>query len=172
MRLHEAIENCHKCKFIDKPPCKFMIYHRFLPSKVKTLVISESPPPGFKDSYIYNLNCRDRLRNVLAKAFNVSESEVVGILIDHGVFWTTAIKCRPPSFRDLEFMRRNCLDILRFEIEVLKPNRILALGSRVAWKSIRDLKVASIPVIMDYHPLYIARFRRDRLKSLAMEIIG
>ena len=160
--IHNIIQNCRKCSYIDKPPCKYKIYHRYLPKQLHTLVISESPPPGRKNDYIYNLNRSDRLRNTLAKAFGVKQDEVIETLIKHNIFWTTAIKCRPWSKRGLEYMRRNCISILQHEIELLKPKKIIALG-RTAWKSISELNITGIKIQRYYHPLYVIRFRRNEL---------
>ena len=169
--LHEIIESCNKCIYIDKPPCIYRIYEKFLPRRVKTLVISESPPPGLKKSYIYNLNYTDRLRRVLAKAFNITQDKVINLLLENSIFWTTAIKCRPPTFKHLEVMRRNCLEILRIEIEILKPKKIIALGKRVAWKSVDQLNIKCVKVMKEHHPLHIVRFKREKLPLLKKIIL-
>ena len=166
------IKNCKKCSYVDKPPCIFKIYEKFLPKRLKTLVISESPPPGAKRDYLYNLENNDRLRKVLAKAFGCKEKDVVKLLIKNNVFWTTAIKCRPLSFKNLEEMRKNCLEILKKEIEILKPKRIVVLGKRVGWKSIKELSIKNIEIKKEFHPLYLARFKKERIKKLKDLVFG
>ena len=164
--LIELISNCNRCKYIDKPYVKYRVYDRYLPDRVRVLVISESPPPGFKDSYLYNTNARDRLRRLLSKLMDVSEDEVLNELYSHGVFWTTAVKCRPYSRRYINVMRRNCISILRFEVKILKPEIIIALG-KVADKSINDIidALSYCRVMKFHHPLYISRFEKYRLKE-------
>ncbi len=163
------------CEVVDKPPCIFRIYERYLPKDLRTLVVSESPPPGRKRDYIYNLSSRDRLRRVLSKVFGVNESEVINYLMSNGVFWSTAIKCRPLSKSHLKFMRSNCVYVLTEEIRVLKPRRIVALG-RYAWESVNEALVkAGVPnvdVVKHYHPLYLSRFLRSELPRLKYLIIG
>ncbi len=172
VEVQEAIMRCRRCSYIDKPPCRFRIYENYVPPVVRVLVVSESPPPGRKDDYIYNTSRRDRLRSALAKAFQVPENQVIGVLLEHGVFWSTAVKCRPLSKSVLEEMRRNCLEILTVEVETLRPERIVALGT-MAWKSVEDLGLEErLRVDRHYHPLYLARFQRHRLGELKQLILG
>lgn len=163
--LIKLIEDCNKCEIVDKPFVKYRVYEKYLPNKVETLVISESPPPGFKNDFIYNIEHFDRLRQVLSKIFNISEREIVEFLKSNGIFWTTAIKCRPKRKKNLEMMRRNCLEVLRSEIECLNPSKIIVLG-KIAWKSINDLKIENVSILRHYHPLYLARFKKTRLTEL------
>lgn len=169
--VQEVICSCKKCVVVDKPPCIYRIYDEYLPGKVRVLVVSESPPPGFKSDYIYNVSRRDRLRQVLAVVFGVPQDRVTDLLVENGVFWSTAVKCRPVSKGYIESMRRNCVDILDLEIKHLTPKKILALGV-VAWKSIEELNVEGIPIVKHYHPLYLARFDRGRLPVLKRLILG
>ncbi len=165
--VEDAVSSCRTCLFVDKPFIKYGVYRERVPVETRVLVVSESPPPGYKEDYLYNIGCRDRLRIVLAKALGVREDEVLSYLYDNGIFWTTAVKCRPESKRNLEFMRKNCVRMLKLEIEVLKPKVILCLGE-VAWRSISELiNVIDAGVIVKWHhPLYIARFRRQSLSLL------
>ncbi len=160
--LEEVINSCHRCVFVDKPFVRYCIYRRFLPEKVRTLVVSESPPPGTKPDHLYNLSTRDRLRRFLARVLKLqSDTEVVKYLLSKGIFWTNAVKCRPVTRRYIEHMRRNCLHVLKLEIEMLRPAKIVAAGV-VAQRSIRELGVnSSFKVCEIYHPLYISRFRKD-----------
>jgi len=170
-KIQDKIAGCRLCSFIDKPPCIHRIYERFLPSKVRVLVVSESPPPGRKPDYLYNLGHSDRLRSVLAIVFQVEQSQVVNELVNKGIFWTTAVKCRPPSKRCIEEMRRNCTWILEEEIRELRPVKIVALG-KTAWESLAEIKVEKAVIEKDYHPLYIARFKRERLGNLREKLLS
>ena len=169
-RFEEVIASCRKCDFVDKPPVKFEVYKKFLPVDVRVLVISESPP-GNKCDYLYNLSCRDRLRRVLAYAFQVDEPDVLRLLHANGVFWTTAVKCRPIDKSRIEPMRRSCLSIFRLEVEALKPRRIVAFG-KVAQRSILDLNFSEkYKVSFHYHPLYVVRFVPSKLPEVIAEIL-
>ncbi len=167
--IEREIFRCSACRFIDKPYCIYGPYRRFLPEDVRVLVVSESPPPGKKPDFIYNIQHFDRLRNVLARVFGVRQEEVPEFLKRNGIFWSTAVKCRPPSKSDIEKMRRNCTRILRFEIEVLKPKKIVALGV-VAQKSLSEIS-PDIEIVKHYHPLYLARFRKRELPVLKKLIL-
>ncbi len=169
--IQDYIKNCKKCVVVDKPPSIFRIYERYVPKPLKTLVISESPPPGRKKNYIYNLGEGDRLRRVLAKVFEVPEENVIDFLMRQGIFWSTAIKCRPISKSKLEEMRRKCVEVLKLELSILKPRRVVALG-KVAIKSISEVPLAGIKVIEYYHPLYVVRFRRSELTVLRKVLLG
>lgn len=169
--IEKIIASCKKCIFIDKPPCIYHVYKRFLPGIVKVLVVSESPPPGNKSDYLYNLDHSDRLRKVLARIFNIPSTEVINYLVKNNIFWTTAVKCRPISKKYIEIMRRNCLYILDLEIKELKPRKIIALGT-IARKSVNELRIENIPIEKHYHPLYLARFHKNNLQSLRSLILG
>ncbi len=169
--VERMIRECKKCRVTGKPFIEHRVYKRFLPSRVRVLVVSESPPPGAKEDYLYNLACRDRLRIALGKAFNINEKKVPATLMGKEVFWTTAVKCRPPSRKDIEKMRRNCLSILGEEIRELKPQKIVALGT-TAWRSISELGVKSVSVTRWFHPLYVIRFRRRELSQLKKLVLG
>ena len=168
--MSEKIKRCRKCNYVDKPPVKYRIYEEFLPEEVELLVISESPPPGEKPDYLYNLQNRDRLRTLLSKVLGVSQEEVPKFLKERGIFWTVAVKCRPQSKKELREMGKNCVEVLREEINELRPNRILALG-KLAEKAILEIR-PKVEVNFDRHPLYMARFELEGLKRLKKYLKG
>ncbi len=141
-----------------------------MPKELNLLIVSESPPPGKKPDYLYNLGSRDRLRALLSKVLEVPEERVPEFLRSKGILWTVAVKCRPKRKEDLKKMEKNCLEVLRLEIEVLRPKKILALG-KVAERMIRKID-PPIPVFFDRHPLYMARFEKEGLKRLKEEILS
>ncbi len=164
MIIEDLIERCEECRVVDKPYVKFEVYRKYLPDRVKILIISESPPPGDKEDFIYNLNRKDRLRSTLSQIFNIDDNLIPSLLKKLRIFWTTAVKCRPIDKSYIERMRRKCLKILKIEIDVLNPEYLIALG-KVAWRSVEELNVG-IPVVKHYHPLYLRRFMRDRLLDI------
>ncbi|MEM0355148.1 MAG: uracil-DNA glycosylase family protein [Desulfurococcaceae archaeon] len=188
-KLIREISECSRCgRFvIDKPCLIHDIYRKFMPPKPRALVISESPPPGPKKDYLYNIGEYDRLRQALAKTFEIPENEVINYLYNKHVFWTTAIKCRPISEKQLEAMgikinfrekfletlRINCRKLLDLEIKIIKPNVIVALGTK-AKKSLIELNLK--PHLSCYHPLYYSRRGElNKLRSIlekSFEIIG
>jgi len=138
--------------------------------------VGESPPPGRKESVFYNLEVFDRLRLSMKLILNLKEDgEILECLKRSEVFVTAAVKCRPPSFKAIPEMRRNCVSILKEEIRLLKPKTVLAMG-RTAMESLCEifrlkpphytsqlatLEAGNLQITFTPHPNYIYRFRRD-----------
>ena len=77
-----------------------------------------------------------------------------------GVFITNSVKCRPPSRKYIEEMRKKCVEILDKEIKLLKPEKIVAFG-KCAKTSLKELK---IPATLEIpHPNYIVRFENYKI---------
>jgi uracil-DNA glycosylase len=181
--MEQLIASCGRCHIVDKPFVKHKAYS-WLPSKVEVLAVGESPPPGRKDSVFYNLRLFDRLRLSMKLILNIEDDgDVLRRLKRSSTFLTAAVKCRPPSLKELQPMRRNCVYTLREELKLLKPARIVAMG-RTASASIAEIlklnppptlngifetEVKSLKIAFTPHPNYIFRFRRDlapKMKSL------
>ncbi|RLF22200.1 MAG: hypothetical protein DRN15_07390 [Thermoprotei archaeon] len=161
--LTSLIDSCSRCEVIDKPYVKFKVYEKWLPCQVKALIVMESPPPGLKKSFFYNTNSPDRLRRNLAFILRLARTgdEVIEWFRSRGLFITNAVKCRPLSRERVSIMAKNCKFILRREVELLKPEVIIAMGL-TARRSIRALSLRSMVRIIELpHPNYIVRFRRD-----------
>jgi len=167
--LTKLIEKCTSCRVIDKPFVKYEVYYRWLPHKVHTLVIVESPPPGYKDDFLYNLDRKDRLRRNLKRILGLnfeSDDELLRWLKARGIFITDTVKCRPFNKREIKSMMLECYPILREEISILGSKRVIVLG-RVAEEAIERIKLGKdIEVEMLPHPNYIMRFRRNLIKKL------
>ena len=132
-KLQNLIAECVKCAFIDKPFIRYQVYTHWLPSEVKILAIGESPPPGQKDSLFYNLKSFDRFRLSMKLILNVKDDlNVLKLLKSKNVFVTAAVKCRPLNKSKIEDMRRNCKYLLKTEIKLLKPKKIVAMGRTAA----------------------------------------
>ena len=187
INLEAFVLSCVKCPCIDKPYAKYRAYSSWLPSEVIVLAVGESPPSGRKESFFYNLKCFDRLRQAIKYAFEIDDDrQLLQELKGIGVFITAAVKCRPPSKRHIPSMRVNCVEILRREVEALRPSRIVAMGS-AALASVAELfslqkpstiigiyKLASTPleVYALPHPLYLFRFKRELLPPLRQLLSG
>lgn len=158
-----------------------MLYgaYDWLPQRVKVLAIGESPPPSRKKSFFYNLNAFDRLRLSLRLVTGLDGRDLLLALKKRGVFITSAVKCRPLSFKLIPAMRKECVAVLREEIESLKPSRIVAMG-RTAVLSVCEVFDLPVPsrvngifrlgekpdLFVTPHPNYIFRFRRDLAPEL------
>lgn len=175
--LEEAVIKCQKCAIIEKPFAKYSAYSKWLPQRVKTLAVGESPPPGQKNSFFYNLESFDRLRlslKLMVGELRAEDIQLLKTLFDRGVFITASIKCRPPSRKALPEMRKNCVWMLKKELNLLKPKRLVAMG-RYAAESVHDIlgieppksllevsvcRIDDLEVVYTPHPNYIFRFGR------------
>jgi len=179
LRLEKAIKNCRACSFVDKPFVTYGAYRKWLPEKVRVLAVGESPPPGRKRCFFYNLAQFDRLRLSMRLITGKREEELLRWLKRRGIFITAAVKCRPPKPSDITSMRKKCERWLRMEIELLRPERIVAMG-RTAVRSlctvlglrepdsVRDLvevEKRGYRIAFGPHPNYVFRFRRDISKD-------
>ncbi len=176
--LLEALKACKRCQVVDKPFLAYYVYELWLPGEVRLLLIAESPPPGQKEDFFYNLNRPDRLRRNLRAILGLPPGEDVSLLAwlkEHGIFLTSAVKCRPPagarSYRDERALKRmalNCAPLLAREIEVLRPGHVMALGkvAELAAGALGLELYAAFP-----HPNYVVRFRRDLMPALREAIL-
>ncbi len=182
-RLEAAVGSCRRCRFVDQPFLLDRVYS-WLPRKVRVLAVGESPPPGRKAGSLYHLEAFDRLRLSLSLILGVRMEEVLETLRRHGVFFTAAVKCRPPDRKSIEGMRRNCVSLLRGELEALRPRRVVAMG-RFASASVCELlglcppddqrtlswtRAGEREVFFTPHPNHLFRFRRE-LCPLVREVL-
>jgi len=184
--LEGLIDSCHRCAAVDKPFLLYEAYRRWLPKEMRTLVIGESPPPSHKESFFYNLGAFDRLRLSTRFVFGweLDNGGLLEAVKGSGIFFTASVKCRPPSRKELPVMRRNCLYVLREELELLKPKMVVAMG-RYALTSIaeiyglregevgepRKIRVNGLNLMVTPHFNYVFRFRRD-LAPKIRELLG
>ncbi|MCS7131334.1 MAG: uracil-DNA glycosylase family protein, partial [Hadesarchaea archaeon] len=92
----------------------------------------------------------------------------------------------PPNRKSIEDMRRNCLPLLRGELEDLRPNRVIAMG-RYASASLCELlgldpprdqrgitktEVGEKEIFFTPHPNYLFRFERDLAGEIRKILLG
>ncbi|HDI02003.1 MAG TPA: hypothetical protein ENF78_06225 [Candidatus Bathyarchaeota archaeon] len=176
--LVEAIGNCSRCPFIDKPFLLYGVYENWLPRKVKVLLVAESPPPGPKADFFYNLALPDRLRRNIRTILGlpIGEKEVPAWLKNAGAFLTCAVKCRPyqgrATYRDekaIRLMAIRCAPILALEVKALRPGKVILLGriAEAAASVIGLEPYARLP-----HPNFMVRFRRDLMPEARATILS
>ncbi|RLI08278.1 hypothetical protein DRO32_02520 [Candidatus Bathyarchaeota archaeon] len=170
--LVRELGTCSRCPLVDRPFLIHDAHRRWAPPALKLLLITESPPPGRKQDFFYNLGRPDRLRRNLKAilGLGVAELQVPSWLKEHGAFLTNAIKCRPirpgGRARDEGLLRRmalNCSAILARELEVLRPRRVMVFG-RIAQLSSEVLGLE--PYAVFPHPNFLVRFRRDMIPAV------
>ncbi len=174
-RLEEllaALRSCERCRVLGRPFLAHRVYELWLPSQVELLLITESPPPGRKADFFYNLSKPDRLRRNMRVilGLEVPEREVPAWLREHGIFLTNAVKCRPPAgergYRDEKLLRQmalRCAHHLALEVAILRPKHVMALGqiAGLAAEACGLELYATFP-----HPNYVVRFGRHLIPSL------
>ncbi len=98
-------------------------------------------------------------------------------LLREEVYIANIVKSRPPGNRDPEPDEiAACLPFLQKQIKAIRPKVIVALG-RVAMQALLDTRVPlaklrgawqkydHIPVMPTFHPSYLLRFPRERMKT-------
>jgi uracil-DNA glycosylase len=184
--LERRVSSCHRCNFVDKPFLLHRVYS-WLPRRVRVLAIGESPPPGKKVGSLYHLDSFDRLRLSLKLILGVEgEREVLETLKRSSVFLTAAVKCRPPNRESIEEMRRNCLPLLKGELEDLRPRVVVAMG-KYASASLCELLGLEPPrdqreltkveadgreIFFTPHPNYLFRFGRNLAGEMRKILLG
>jgi len=177
-QLVRAIGDCSRCPFVDKPFLLYRVYEQWVPKKVKLLLVAESPPPGPKGDFFYNLALPDRLRRNMRAILGlpVGEKEVPIWLKRAGAFLTCAVKCRPlqggAGYRDertIRLMALRCARTLALEIKALRPEKVLLMG-RVAELAANVLGLEAYAVFP--HPNFIIRFKRELMAELRAAIFN
>jgi DNA polymerase len=117
----------------------------------------------------------------------------IGLSRDRDVYITNIVKCRPPGNRDPQTNEiEACTPYLRRQIDIVRPNTILAVGRFAAsWLTGRSdslaklrgrtFDFAGVPVVVTYHPSGVLRnpeYRRPvwddlrRLREIYSDIAG
>jgi len=185
--LEEAISCCNLCECVDKPFVKYRVYSTWLPSRVRVLAIGESPPPSKKENFFYNLKLFDRLRLSMKfiLGFKENDEKLLTALKEHGIFITAAVKCRPLTRGELSEMSNACAHILKKELELLKPRKVIAMGNvasnmvskimnveRPRVEQLKAMEVRGVKVVYMPHPNYVFRFRRNLAEHIKEHILS
>jgi uracil-DNA glycosylase family 4 len=97
--------------------------------------------------------------------------------VGRAVFIANILKCRPPNNRDPQAEEvEKCTPFLREQIELIKPDVLVALG-RIASHFLLDtttslsklrgqvFKFNNTPLLVTYHPAYLLRTPADKSKA-------
>ncbi|OIQ79530.1 uracil DNA glycosylase superfamily protein [mine drainage metagenome] len=117
-----------------------------------------------------------RLLDNMLRAIGLARDAAEG---HDAVFIANVIKCRPPGNRNPEPDEiAQCAPILRRQIELVRPQLLLALG-RFAAQTLsgsaepigrlrqQRLRYQGIPLVVSYHPAYLLRAPHDKAKAWA-----
>jgi DNA polymerase len=164
-QLEQAVSECSKCVLHQtRTQTVFGVGDR----NAELLIIGEAPG---RDEDLQGepfVGRAGQLLNAMLGAIGFQREQV---------YIANILKCRPPNNRDPRIEETAACDPwLRQQIELIKPDAILALGRIAAHhllntdQSIGALRgkqhqYAGIPLIVSYHPAYLLRKPIDKRKS-------
>lgn len=164
--LHKAVATCQRCALAKTR--RNVVIGRGNP-KARLLIIGEAP--GEQEDLQgqpFVGKAGQLLENMLAAAGINSEQEV---------YICNVIKCRPPGNRNPAADEiAHCQDYLRWQIDTLQPQLIVALGrfaahtllqSQVAISSLRRQvhQAHGVPLLVTFHPAYLLRSPAEKAKA-------
>lgn len=171
-QIQNCIDNCRTCEQNEVYYLKVPVGNKRHPIKpppspTKLLFISVAPPWG--GAYFWDESKPDGLRKGLFEAIEAATSEHFKCMEEFwnaGYFLVPAVKCRSgksgKDHKPLISAIKNCVSHLKDEMELIQPERILALGA-IPMKSI------SIAFGLDKVPEKVTCFYG---KSWKIEIVG
>lgn len=164
-QLTTTVANCHACPL--RQTCTQTVFG-IGDKKADWLFIGEGP--GAREDAIGEpfVGQAGKLLDNMLSVINLKRGE--------NVYITNIVKCRPPDNRKPnENEAQQCAPYLTRQIELIKPNLIIALGKVAAQNllntddSIANLRgkihnYAGIPLIVTYHPAYLLRALSEKAK--------
>ena len=116
--LNKSIKSCNKCD-LWKSQTNYVIGNGSLNSKI--FIIGEAPGYNEDIKGIPFIGKAGKILDDLLFSINLNRSDV---------YITNILKCRPPKNRNpLHNEIKSCIEYLNNELEVIKPNIIITLGS-------------------------------------------
>jgi DNA polymerase len=163
--IQEAMEGCLKCK-LGRGRTNLVFGEG--PSNAKLMFVGEAPGEEEDLQGRPFVGAAGQLLNNLLNKLGLSREEV---------YITNVVKSRPPHNRDPEPDEiAACLPFLQQQIKAIRPKVIVALG-RIAAQALLNTrepltrlrgrwhKYDHIPVMPTFHPSYLLRFPRERIKT-------
>jgi uracil-DNA glycosylase family 4 len=163
--LSNEVASCTRC-ILHKTRTQTVFFRGSLHAKL--MIIGEAP--GFYEDQ-QGLPFVGKAGNLLNQMMHSVE------LFEQDFYIANVLKCRPPNNRDPKAEEiGECSSYLTRQIELLKPNLILALGRFAAQfllnkplplKQLRNVVhyYKNIPFIVSYHPAYLLRNPVDKKKT-------
>jgi DNA polymerase len=142
----------------------------------RVMVVGEAPGAEEDQRGEPFVGAAGRLLDNMLRAIGLARDAADG---RDAVFIANVIKCRPPGNRNPEPDEiAQCAPILRRQIELVRPQLLLALG-RFAAQTLtgstepigrlrqQRLQYQGIPLVVSYHPAYLLRAPHDKAKAWA-----
>ena len=165
--LRKQVEDCHKCELAKS---RTQTVFGSGNAQAELMLIGEAP--GAEE---------DRLgRPFVGKAGKLLDAMLDAIGLDRKqVFICNVLKCRPPNNRDPKSEEvEACSSFLTAQVDILKPEVILALGRYAAHRLLHTeapvyklretsnvLPGTDIPVVVTYHPASLLRNPEQKAQS-------
>ncbi|MDI6853654.1 MAG: uracil-DNA glycosylase [Deltaproteobacteria bacterium] len=163
--IREAMEHCRKCK-LGRGRTN-LVFGEGSPN-AEIMFIGEAPGEEEDRQGRPFVGPAGQVLNNLLNKLGLSREEV---------YITNVVKSRPPNNRDPEPDEiAACLPFLQQQIKAIRPKVIVALG-RIAAQTLLNTrepitklrgrwhKYDRIPVMPTFHPSYLLRFPRERIKT-------
>ena len=171
IRLREDVDGCRRCRLAETRTNT--VFGRGRPQQARWMLIGEGPGAEEDKQGEAFVGQAGKLLDAMLDAAGIDSAA--------DVFIANVLKCRPPNNRNPEPDEvAACEGYLYEQIRLVQPDCILLLG-RFAAQSVlhSDLQIGrlrnklhhitldgrQVPVVVTYHPAYLLRNQRDKLKG-------
>lgn len=171
IRLREEVDGCRRCRLAETRTNT--VFGRGRPQQARWMLIGEGPGAEEDKQGEAFVGQAGKLLDAMLDAADIDPSA--------DVFIANVLKCRPPNNRNPEPDEvAACEGYLYEQIRLVQPDCILLLG-RFAAQSVlhSELQIGrlrnklhhitldgrQVPVVVTYHPAYLLRNQRDKLKG-------
>ena len=171
IRLREEVDGCRRCRLAETRTNT--VFGRGRPQQARWMLIGEGPGAEEDKQGEAFVGQAGKLLDAMLDAAGIDPSA--------DVFIANVLKCRPPNNRNPEPDEvATCEGYLYEQIRLVQPDCILLLG-RFAAQSVlhSELQIGrlrnklhhitldgrQVPVVVTYHPAYLLRNQRDKLKG-------
>ena len=171
IRLREEVDGCRRCRLAETRTNT--VFGRGRPQQARWMLIGEGPGAEEDKQGEAFVGQAGKLLDAMLDAAGIDPSA--------DVFIANVLKCRPPNNRNPEPDEvAACEGYLYEQIRLVQPDCILLLG-RFAAQSVlhSELQIGrlrnklhhitldgrQVPVVVTYHPAYLLRNQRDKLKG-------
>lgn len=171
IRLREEVDGCRRCRLAETRTNT--VFGRGRPQQARWMLIGEGPGAEEDKQGEAFVGQAGKLLDAMLDAAGIDPSA--------DVFIANVLKCRPPNNRNPEPDEvAACEGYLYEQIQLVQPDCILLLG-RFAAQSVlhSELQIGrlrnklhhitldgrQVPVVVTYHPAYLLRNQRDKLKG-------
>ena len=171
IRLREEVDGCRRCRLAETRTNT--VFGRGRPQQARWMLIGEGPGAEEDKQGEAFVGQAGKLLDAMLDAAGIDSAA--------DVFIANVLKCRPPNNRNPEPDEvAACEGYLYEQIQLVQPDCILLLG-RFAAQSVlhSELQIGrlrnklhhitldgrQVPVVVTYHPAYLLRNQRDKLKG-------